>query len=244
VNTKVSIVVILIPLSYIETFSPHASKDLAAVVPLLEEYQVLTDSPGTNRILVHTFSNGGCHSLNTLVTHLNQGQQIISSNSTITPASASPSLRSLRTSAVIMDSCPGKFNIYSTIQAFSTITTNPYLKTLIIKPLLYTFFGVVSVVFRMLGTRPPIEISAGRMASTVTTVPGPRLILYSKADEMVLWSDTKYWIEMARKEEGAYLVKERLWEDAEHVGIARKYYDEYWTEVDAFLDEVDSKYVV
>jgi hypothetical protein len=218
---------------------------LAAVVPLLEEYQVLTDSPGTNRILVHTFSNGGCHSLSTLVTLLNKGKPTSSSKSAITPTPESSSLRTLRTSAVIMDSCPGKFdNIHSSIQAFSTITTNPYLKNLIIKPLLYTIFGILTVFFRILRKKPPIEISVGRIASTVTTVPGPRLFLHSKADELVLWKDTQDWIEMARKEEGAYLVKTRLWEDAEHVGIARKYYGEYWTEVETFLDEVDSKYGV
>ncbi|KAJ3416318.1 hypothetical protein HDV05_002258 [Chytridiales sp. JEL 0842] len=234
-----------------DTFSfKTASRNLKPLIPLLEEYKVLTSSPGDSRVIVHVFSNGGCYMLNTLNMMLNNGtipetpptpfqpKEEQEESKALLKGDDMGTYQTLRTSAVILDSCPGKFHrIHNNVRAFSTFVSTPWIRTYLWKPVLYILFAILMTLQRFRRRPPAVAIAAKNAVSTLHPLPGPRLFLYSKADELVHWEDTKEWVDEARREKGGMLVREKVWEDAEHVGIARRYRDEYWNEVSKFLEE-------
>ncbi|KAI8847163.1 hypothetical protein BC829DRAFT_396971 [Chytridium lagenaria] len=187
-------------------------------VPVLEELGVLKG--GRNKAVVHAFSNGGTinlHKLTTLLTSLK---------------------KPLQTSAIILDSTPGRSSIDSALTAFTHNTKG--LTRLLFRFFLRAVFTLIKIYYTFRGIKETaIEKAARNAVTKMGGLEGPRLFLYSRKDELVKWNHVEEYQEMGRGD-GVVVVAKRF-EDAEHVKLIAKVEDRkvYWDEVEKVLDQTE-----
>ncbi|KAF8621989.1 hypothetical protein AX15_007343 [Amanita polypyramis BW_CC] len=168
-----------------------------------------------HRILVHTFSNGGCVQFTTLSKQLYQHYS--------TNASAS---------ALILDSCPGTGSLSVTIRAFHS--TVPFAPLRIMLTLyLYVFYSYIGIRSRL--TEIPTFWETLRTQLNQSHIlpwmqeSSPRLYIYSNKDDMISWQDVESHAKDAEK--WCKDVRKEKFEDSMHVAHMRQDPERYWKAV-------------
>ncbi|KAJ7056737.1 hypothetical protein C8F01DRAFT_1154732 [Mycena amicta] len=187
--------------------------------PVIEVLEALGCFEGQQRILTHSFSNGGS-------LHILALNRLLASKQKVTTP--------IPPSALIIDSSPGGTSIYRIVLALVSPIQNKPIRLLsrllatIVLSLLYIVLGVLlrrpSAIERMIST-----LSQRRLLPWLDTdahTQSPRLYVYSKRDEMVPWRDIeKHFTECER---AGMDVRKVRFEGSPHVAHARMYPKEYW----------------
>ncbi|KAJ3115761.1 hypothetical protein HDU96_000094 [Phlyctochytrium bullatum] len=190
---------------------------LKTAVPCLQDLGVFTN----RKVIFHAFSNGGTTELLKLTTHLK------SRNLALTPQ------------AIILDSCPGRGETSSALQAFTHGMTG-FRKLFAVAGLRFFFFLLRAWNF-LTGTK---ETIVERAAKNIVSRKGgpyraPRLYLYSKTDPLVKFHHVEEYQEMTRRD-GDDVMATRF-EDSEHVKHAVKYPEIYWGAVEKILKRTEEE---
>ncbi|KAH6909347.1 hypothetical protein BKA70DRAFT_1278261 [Coprinopsis sp. MPI-PUGE-AT-0042] len=180
------------------------------------------------RILIHSFSNGGCWQLTTLSGLIAERY----------PESSYPRTN-LPPTAVVLDSCPGTGGIRATQKAFLAAVRNPILRRL--AALVITILYVIGLIgHHVFGIKTALaKVQEGLNKPYLLpwfSKETPRLYIYSAADELIPSTQVE---EHARgaKAEGLTVKLERF-ENSPHVAHARADPDRYWGAVTALWSEV------
>ncbi|KAJ6553576.1 hypothetical protein DFH09DRAFT_1366190 [Mycena vulgaris] len=186
--------------------------------PVVEALEALGCLENRQRILTHTFSNGG--SLHVLAL-----ARMLSSVPVDTQTLRPPS-------ALIIDSSPGGDSLDRIQLALTSSIRNILLKLIAngFVRLVYCFLWIVGHLLR----RPsPVQvIMAGLRRPRVLPwidERSPRLYIYSKADEMVPWADVEENAAAAASE--GLDVRRLRFDNSAHVAHARIHPEEYWAAV-------------
>ncbi|KAI9336342.1 hypothetical protein BDR26DRAFT_1008897 [Obelidium mucronatum] len=167
------------------------------------------------KLVIHSFSNGGMSKIQRLVTALHaKGQQ-------------------LKRAHIILDSSPGRPTVASWSGFMSASVQNPILKS-IAYSCAYSVATLGSVVFDF--KKYPISQGVPYIVSEKNengNIRGPRLFLYSEADNVVQFTDVKDHVETTRAE--GIVVEEKMFTTSAHVKHAVDFKEEYLNVVDAFL---------
>lgn len=172
---------------------------------------------GNPQILLHVFSNGGAQCAVQLATSL------------------SPEHRPKAFSAMILDSCPGEATYARSVHAMSlSLPKSPiarYLGPLLIHFTLCLFYLAIFIFqFETVITRSRRCLNDPKMFWTGV----PRVYVYSKADELVLWGDVESHAEDAKRR-GYADVRRVLFGDSAHCAHAMAHREEYWRAVEGVV---------
>ncbi|KAJ7082857.1 hypothetical protein B0H15DRAFT_851747 [Mycena belliarum] len=185
--------------------------------PVVDVLEALGCLENRQRILTHTFSNGGSF-------HLLHFARILSVKSVHTQSAPC---------ALIIDSSPGGDSLIKLQKALTSPIRNRALR-LLAAVCVMLGYCVIRIVLRQILRRPsPIQVMMAGM-SRVRVLPwlsarSPRLYVYSKGDEMVPWTDVE---ESATRAAGAGVdVRMLRFEGSAHVAHARDHPGEYWEAV-------------
>jgi len=147
---------------YLYASSRTVPRDLLPVAKILSEYQ-------QKRVLVHTFSNGGCLMLISLADALST----LSQSPTPIPASA-----------VVLDSCPGDSNPMSSARAFSAVT-NPLFQWPL-RAFMLAIFCTYWLYRRITFKGDYFDAMRRKLLDPqVLSHGGPRTYIYSYADKLI-----------------------------------------------------------
>ncbi|KAJ7503545.1 hypothetical protein B0H11DRAFT_586645 [Mycena galericulata] len=186
--------------------------------PVVEVLEALGCLQNRQRILTHSFSNGGAF-------HLIALQGILSSKNTNTQTPRTAS-------AMIIDSAPGGDSLAKLQLALTSPIKNAFLR------LLASFF--IRVVYSILWTRGQILRRPSPLQTMMVSLRRPRVLpwidertprlyIYSKVDEMVPFTDVE--AHAARSESEGLDVRRVCFDKSPHVAHARLYPEEFWTAV-------------
>ncbi|KAI8835538.1 hypothetical protein BC829DRAFT_406289 [Chytridium lagenaria] len=150
------------------------------VIPYLKGLSVLRG--GENSVIVHAFSNGGTVNLR----HLTESLKRANTN--------------LQTSAIILDSTPGRGEPEAAISAFTYGMKG--VTGFLAKAGFRGFFFLWGLLTKVTGQRDtPVERAARNVISSKTgPLKGPRLYLYSKIDPLVNYRHVEEHVEMTRRD--------------------------------------------
>ncbi|KAJ3222687.1 hypothetical protein HDU81_009675 [Chytriomyces hyalinus] len=186
-----------------------------------------TAATETPKTVLHLFSNGGSIKLRHLL-HCLDAQNL-----------------KLKTTAVILDSCPGRASLKGGSH-FVTVGIKNSVARVIARNGVYAAYQLYMVVnagFAAVGlpfkdmSKHPIEIAAPYAVSEKNpdgNVTGPRLFLYSDEDKLCQVHEIQERIESCKAE--GIVVEEHMFVGSEHVRHAVVYKEEYWGFVTAFLE--------
>ncbi|KAJ7760634.1 hypothetical protein DFH07DRAFT_816203 [Mycena maculata] len=214
--------IIILVRSHLSIFWKSGSALDARFKPVIEVLKALGCLENRQRILTHSFSNGGSF-------HLLELDRILSSRKKIDTDGQTPQTPP---SALIIDSSPGG----DTLDKLQLAVTSP-LKSLVLRFLANLFIRLVFCVWwtrdQLLRRPSPIHkmMRALRRPRVLPWLDArsPRLYVYSKMDEMVPWRDVE---EHAAQSAGDGLdVRLVCFEESPHVAHARVYPEEYWAAV-------------
>lgn len=153
----------------------------AVVTRILQPTTRATHSPST---LLHIFSHGGC----------NTAIQLTRSLSDETDGSAFLSTLKL----VVFDCCPGDTAFSRSYNAAALSLPPDQPANRIGKALLYPAMGVITSLQHLRVMNSVADLRSELNNPTLFGAPVRRIYLYSREDEMVLWSDVERHIEEAR----------------------------------------------
>ncbi|KAJ3257943.1 hypothetical protein HDU77_002477 [Chytriomyces hyalinus] len=178
-----------------------------ALIDELQTLGVISSKTGesANKVILHISSNGGCMKLRHLLLCLNSKGLV------------------LNTRCVVLDSAPGSMQF-----------VNEQVSSLLVDPNIAAFMKEEEGVTDF--TNHPVTLGAACAVSERNTegnVRGPRLFLYSDADELVRAKDVKMHAQRCRDE--GIRVFEHMFRGSPHVRHAAVFGDEYWAIVDAFI---------
>ncbi|TPX52849.1 hypothetical protein CcCBS67573_g09793 [Chytriomyces confervae] len=173
----------------------------------LQKVGVISSKTGesANKAILHISSNGGCMKLRHLLLCLTSKGLV------------------LNTRCVILDSAPGSMQFVN--EQVSSLSVDPNIAAFMKEEEGVTDF-----------TNHPVTLGAACAVSERNTegnVRGPRLFLYSDADELVRAKDVKMHAQRCRDE--GIRVFEHMFRGSPHVRHAAVFGDEYWAKVDAFI---------
>ncbi|KAI8827395.1 hypothetical protein BJ741DRAFT_28512 [Chytriomyces cf. hyalinus JEL632] len=181
----------------------------------------------TPNAVLHLFSNGGSIKLRHLLHCLDARNM------------------KLKTSAVILDSCPGRASLEGGSH-FVTVGIKNSVARVIARNGVYAAyrmymainagFAAVGLPFKDM-SKHPIEIAAPYAVSEKNpdgNVTGPRLFLYSDEDKLCQVHEIQERIEACKAE--GIVVEEKMFVGSEHVKHAVVHREEYWGLVTAFLE--------
>ncbi|KAJ3029279.1 UNVERIFIED_CONTAM: hypothetical protein HDU68_012596 [Siphonaria sp. JEL0065] len=169
------------------------------------------------KVVLHSFSNGGMFKIYRLVNALHaKGHQ-------------------LKSHGLILDSSPGKPTAVSWAGFIASMTQNS-----ILKPVAFAGGFLVAcflmVIYDM--KKHPISLGIPYITSVKNengNVFGPRLFLYSQADDVIQFADVKDHVETTRKE--GIVAEEMMFTTSPHVKHAVDFKEEYWKAVESFLEK-------
>jgi len=154
---------------FLYTNSTQFWKDVAPLAKMLQDYQ-------GKKVLIHTYSNGGCLMLNSLAKAAHSATAVAGERSN----------NPLPATAVIFDSCPGTGDVKTGINAFTAGMKNPFVK--------YPFAALVALVytavrwFRLLTGKSGDHFDAMRedlLDPSVLAHNVPRTYIYSDTDPII-----------------------------------------------------------
>ncbi|KXN82982.1 Transmembrane protein 53-B [Leucoagaricus sp. SymC.cos] len=181
-----------------------------------------------HRILIHSFSNGGCFQLITLGKILSVRQPESSTNSPRCTASA-----------IIFDSCPGNASYTATRRAFASVISHPVMRILM-NLLVTCLFCIQLVLKHVFRKKPVIDVMRAKLNGP-KVLPWlsrgtPRLYLYSEGDEMVAAEAVEKHMEDA-KANGLNVSSEKFGRESKHVAHARTDPQRYWVAINRLWKE-------
>ncbi|KAJ7183291.1 hypothetical protein C8R46DRAFT_1066488 [Mycena filopes] len=191
--------------------------------PVIETLNALGCLENRQRILTHSFSNGGAF-------HLTQFAKLLpSAISTETPRP---------TSAFIIDSAPGGDTMAKGVLAVVSPIKNKWVR-LLAKGAFFVVFSLWRLLGELLRRPNPIRHMMGALRNP-QVVPWidartPRLYLYSKMDNMVPWVDVAEHAAQSAAE--GLDVRSVCFEKSPHVSHARLYPERYWAAVKSVWDD-------
>ncbi|KAJ7732139.1 hypothetical protein B0H16DRAFT_1893125 [Mycena metata] len=208
---------IILVRSHLSVFWSPPSVLKARFKPVIEVLTALGCLEKRQRILTHTFSNGGAF-------HLKEFAKMFPS----TAAADGPR----PSSAFIIDSAPGGDTLAKLMLAVVSPIKNVWIGRLV-QCAVVIIYGLWWIVGHLLRQPNPIQamMNALQNPRVVPWIDGctPRLYVYSKADVMVPWADIE---EHAAQSASQGLPVQRLcFEKSPHVAHARVYPEAYWTAV-------------
>ncbi|KAJ7284406.1 hypothetical protein C8J57DRAFT_1119285 [Mycena rebaudengoi] len=207
------------------SFLLSMKKRQAFLRPVAEVLKALGCLDDEARILTHTFSNGGLFQLVTLAGLLPP----------VTVDARSPS-------ALIIDSAPGGDSLDKVQLAFAGPIKNILLKFL--TRVLITFVYCIIWTFgQLLRRQSPLRVLMTLLLNP-RVLPwidkrSPRLYIYSKADDMVDWTDVEK--HASRSAEQGIDVRRLRFDDSAHAAHIRQHPEEYWAAVVKTWDDACSK---
>lgn len=177
--------------------------------------------PSGDDILVHTFSNGGCHQLLHLAA-LYRGK----------------TGRSLPIRGVVLDSCPGTGDLLRAYYGFATsLNVLPWWKRWVAKFGTFMNFVMLGLVYRALGKRNVIQdIRHGLNDEQLVRREARRAYVFGEGDTVVGAKDIKE--HAVEAEQLGYNVKKERFDGTAHVAHVRGGEQRYWEIVeDAWTGE-------
>ncbi|KAF8629974.1 hypothetical protein AX17_005539 [Amanita inopinata Kibby_2008] len=165
-----------------------------------------------HRILVHTFSNGGCAQLTTLSKQLSSFKSI---NTT--------------TSALIFDSCPGRGSLSSSKRAFASVIQITPLRLLfgLFLHLVYFIYGIRRRLFGIPSYWEGLRVQLNEPDLLPwLQKKSPRLYIYSMKDELIPWRDVESHAKDVEK--WCLDVRREMFETSMHVAHMRQDPERYW----------------
>ncbi|KAF8207014.1 hypothetical protein K438DRAFT_1815535 [Mycena galopus ATCC 62051] len=208
-----TIILVRSPLSFFWTSARQLKARYVPVIAALEALECLHDR---QRILTHSFSNGGAFHIVALANMLSQ-----KTNQTF----RSPS-------ALIIDSAPGGHTLDKAMRAVTSPIKNTLARLLASGVfVLYYFFRWT---FGHLLNKPNPVLAVMAALKNPRVLPwidqrSPRLYIYSKVDEMVPSTDVEAHAAQSASE--GLDVRKLRFEKSAHVSHARVYPEEYWATV-------------
>jgi pimeloyl-ACP methyl ester carboxylesterase len=201
----------------------------ALLKPVADQLRAGTLSTSTPRLLIHVFSNGGGVKLTSLVESLLSSPPPSAPSSSSADASSAGTVAALPARAIVFDSCPGYAGYVNMLRAFTAHMQSPILRYLAYIPLSFWYL------FRRLALRgKPDVIAAMRdKLNDPKLLPedAQRLYLYSRTDLLIDPKCVEAHANDAREKLPNAQIKLREFEGSAHVAHAKKYPEEYWTEV-------------
>lgn len=169
------------------------------------------------KVLLHVFSNGGAQCALQLVTGLPDD------------------LRLAAFTAVVFDSCPGEATYQQSVRAMIlSLPKTAWAKYFGI-PLIHIMLCLFYLSFLVPGSENVVSQSRKQLNDPGLFSPlVPRLYIYSKADQLVLYEDVKTHVDDA-KQKGYLAVSELLFEASGHCAHAMTHKDEYWKTIDGIV---------
>lgn len=214
-----------------------AVNTIIAHTPL--ENNLLPQTGGKDRVMLHSFSNGGATIANHLSIQLQQHRLQLEKQQ--------PTRQLF--SRVILECTPSRPNVSKSVKAISyALPKNFILRTIGVLFLrCYIFLGLLQC--RVRGVENMVDrirrrLNATSKASTsaqsqkdgqLWNPAVPRLYLYSKGDEVVGWQDVRDHAEEARREATFECVWEEVFETAPHVSLPREDFARYWGVVERWM---------
>lgn len=176
-----------------------------------------TDNLQTKRpsLIIHAFSNGGSFTASLLLADFS-------------------SRKKEHCDALILDSCPGQGTYWRIARAF-IIAAGAHRMQIVVKIVLSTiaYIGVFIglALPNMLGVENTVSATRRSLNDVSLLDLGvPRLYIYSKTDQMVLWQDVYLHSEEARQK-GYRCVRELVLSDTKHCAHILKDPERYWDTV-------------
>ena len=187
-------------------FTTHGA-NIKRVVPVLE---ILYALPPNAKLLLHFFSNGGSFT-STLIARKYKEKM------------GNP----LPTTAVILDSTPGRATYEATVRAFAvTLPKNPVIKFIGIL-FLRLFYWLYRVTYLLSSQKDLVEKARTDLnTKTLMDVDTPRLYIYSEADDMVAWQSVEEHIEEAKRL--GYAADREKYLESGHCGHLMRDEKRYW----------------
>jgi hypothetical protein len=197
--------------------------NLKRVAPVLE---ILYTLPPNARLLLHFFSDGG--SFTSLLIAKKYQEKMG---------------KLLPTTALILDSSPGRATYEATVRAFAVaLPKNPVIKAVGIL-VLRLFFGLYRLAYLLKGLlvqKGELNVvEKGRIdlnSRSLMDVATPRLYIYSEADDMVEWEFVEEHIEEAEK--FGYVVYREKYVESGHCGHLLIDDKRYWAAVQRLWNTV------
>ena len=143
----------------------------------------------------------------------------------------------LPTTAVILDSTPGKATYEATVRAFAVALP----KSLVVKALgisiLRIFYWLSRLYYFVMGEFDLVErVRLDLNTKSLVDVETPRLYIYSEADDMVAWQFVEEHIEEAKKQ--GYVVDREKFLESSHCGHLMIDEKRYWEAVQRLWSKV------
>jgi hypothetical protein len=184
------------------------SASRARVMPALE---ILYKLDPNKKLLLHAFSNGGSYTATSLIAkeyHAKTG-------------------RSFPALAMVLDSCPGKAAIASTVAAFAVGLPKFFLLRLIGIILLRSFFFLYMLSYRLRRKTNLIEqVRQDYNSKALFDTETPRLYIYSMKDDLVHWQYVEEHADEARSL--GYRVDMEKFQDTGHAAHLMGKEERYW----------------
>ncbi|KAJ6468307.1 hypothetical protein C8R45DRAFT_837987, partial [Mycena sanguinolenta] len=211
-----TIILVRSPLSLFWTSASGLASGLSRYAPLLAALEALGCLDDRQRILTHSFSNGGGFHLIAL--------------SKMLPPKIFQSPRS--PSALIIDSAPGGDTLDKAMRAVTSPLKNTLIR-LLASGVVVFYYCIMWTVGRIVSRPSPIAamMTALRNPRVLPWIDerSPRLYIYSKADQMVPSVDVE--AHAARCAREGLDVRKVCFDKSAHVTHARVYPEEYWAAV-------------
>ena len=209
--------ILVVKTSTIDAAFSTKRANVARITPALE---ILYTLPSDTKLLLHFFSNGGSFTSALIAKqyHAKMGRPL-------------PAL------AMIMDSCPGKAELASTVAAFAVALPKFFLLRWLGITLLRIVFGLYMLYYRLL--RKPDLIEQARQdlnSKSNFDTETPRLYIYSVKDDLVEWRFVEEHAEAAKKL--GYSVDMEKFQDTGHAAHIVGDAERYWSAVQRIWNTV------
>ncbi|KAF7317168.1 hypothetical protein HMN09_00451700 [Mycena chlorophos] len=213
---------IIVVRSHLSFYTTSWSNLAARFKPVIDLLEALGCFEGRQRILTHTFSNGGSTHLQAF-SHLLASRQLTSKQITTR----------VPPNAFVIDSSPGGFTFALMVRAMVSPIKSAALR-FVARVLSYTSLLLGRLINGVILRRPhPFQIMVKtlqnprlRLLPWMDPAKTPRLYLYSMADAMVPWQDVD--AHYAVCERAGMDVRRVKFAASPHVAHARVYPEEYW----------------
>ena len=202
--------ILAITTTSIDVAFKNPQREPQRATPLLD---ILYALPPNAKLLLHFFSNGGSVTSTLIAEKYKEKMGKI-----------------LPTTALILDSTPGRATYEATIRAFAVaLPKNPVIR-FIGSLLLRLFYGMYWAAYLLSSQKDPVEKARADLnAKSLMDVDTPRLYVYSEADDMVAWQFVEEHIEEAKTL--GYTVDREKYLESGHCGHMMSDEKRYWQAV-------------
>ena len=204
-----------------DLFYRRTSTQRRRVAPAISKIPVPSSTDSQNpQIILHTFSNGGCHQTRNLLLAYRE-----STSNPFPPH------------IMIFDSCPGRSTFKRTVLALSAALPTFAPARYLLLALIYIIVGIYWVIFIPFGIPDPIQhLRTATVDRYLMRGETKRCYIYSEADSMVGWEDVEAHARSAA--DAGFVVRREKFEESGHCAHMRVGGGlRYWSIVDTLWQE-------